>query len=181
MQTEAGFDFCSVEVSSDNGGSWQNVASFSGTLSTWTQQTYDITSYANGSSQVKVRFRLTSDAGVVGDGWYVDDVALTSYCGTLTGISHNNGGVPMVFALSRIIRIHSIRLQVLNTRFRSRQLFQLKCLIFLDVRLQTLVNEKKDAGYYNVNFDASNYASGMYFYKIEAGEFVETKKMVLVK
>jgi hypothetical protein len=42
-------------------------------------------------------------------------------------------------------------------------------------------NEKKDAGYYDVKFDASNLASGLYFYKIEAGTFTDTKKMVLVK
>jgi hypothetical protein len=45
----------------------------------------------------------------------------------------------------------------------------------------TLVNERKDAGFFQFEFDASNYASGLYFYKIEAGDFVETKKMMLVK
>jgi hypothetical protein len=44
-----------------------------------------------------------------------------------------------------------------------------------------LVNEFKQAGNYNVNFNASNLASGMYLYRIEAGDFVEVKKMVLVK
>jgi flagellar hook assembly protein FlgD len=46
----------------------------------------------------------------------------------------------------------------------------------------TLVNEKLDAGTYNVNWDASNYPSGVYFYRIEAGaEFEKTSKMVLIK
>lgn len=44
-----------------------------------------------------------------------------------------------------------------------------------------LNNEVKAAGSYSVTFDGSNYASGMYFYKIEAGAFAITKKMVLVK
>jgi bacillopeptidase F len=61
---------------------------YSGTLSTWTQQTFDISSYANSSSQMKVRFRLTSDPSLTGDGWYVDDVVITSYCtGGLVGIA----------------------------------------------------------------------------------------------
>jgi hypothetical protein len=47
--------------------------------------------------------------------------------------------------------------------------------------VRTLVNEFRKAGYYDVKFDMSSYASGVYFYRIEAGEFVVSKKMVLVK
>ncbi len=77
--TEAGYDFCNVEVSSDNGTTWQRVASYDGTLSTWTQQTFDISTYANGSTQTKIRFRLSSDVSVTADGWYVDDVRVNGY------------------------------------------------------------------------------------------------------
>ena len=46
----------------------------------------------------------------------------------------------------------------------------------------TLVNgEQKKAGYYEATFNGNNFASGVYFYRIEAGEFVQSKKMVLVK
>ncbi len=44
-----------------------------------------------------------------------------------------------------------------------------------------LVNAKQDAGAYEVEFDGSNFASGIYFYKLEAGSFIETKKMILIK
>jgi hypothetical protein len=47
--------------------------------------------------------------------------------------------------------------------------------------VKVLVDEFKEAGIYTVQFDGSNYASGVYFYRIEAGKFVNTKKMVLVK
>jgi hypothetical protein len=47
--------------------------------------------------------------------------------------------------------------------------------------VKTLVNEFKDAGTYEVTFDASNFASGVYFYSLESGTFKETKKMLLVK
>ena len=47
--------------------------------------------------------------------------------------------------------------------------------------MKTLVNEFKAAGYYSVDFNASNLASGVYFYKIEAGSFIETKKMMMIK
>jgi len=77
--TEAGYDFCNVEVSSNNGTSWQTAASYNGTQSTWIQQSLDITSYVNSSTQMKIRFTLKADAGAVADGWYVDDIKLTNY------------------------------------------------------------------------------------------------------
>jgi len=44
-----------------------------------------------------------------------------------------------------------------------------------------LVNETKSAGFYNVDFNATSLASGIYFYRIEAGEFSAVKRMVLLK
>ena len=48
-------------------------------------------------------------------------------------------------------------------------------------QIATLVDEFKSAGKYEVEFGAANLASGIYFYKLQAGSFVETKKMVLIR
>jgi hypothetical protein len=47
--------------------------------------------------------------------------------------------------------------------------------------ISTLVNEKKPAGSYTVEFDAIGLPSGVYFYKLLASSFFETKKMILMK
>jgi hypothetical protein len=47
--------------------------------------------------------------------------------------------------------------------------------------IATLVDENMEAGYHSVNWNASSYASGIYFYTINSGSFVMTKKLVLMK
>ena len=44
-----------------------------------------------------------------------------------------------------------------------------------------LVNERKDAGVYEVKFDGSNLASGVYLYQIQVGDFVQSKKLIILK
>ncbi|HMS33787.1 MAG TPA: hypothetical protein PKC91_06850 [Ignavibacteria bacterium] len=47
--------------------------------------------------------------------------------------------------------------------------------------IKTLVNVIKPAGIYKVEFDRRNFSSGVYFYRPEACDFVQTKSMVLIK
>ena len=51
----------------------------------------------------------------------------------------------------------------------------------LGSEVATLVNEEKPVGTYELNWNAANLPSGVYFYRLQAGSFVETKKMILIK
>ena len=60
-------------------------------------------------------------------------------------------------------------------------LVSIKVFDIIGREISTLVNQSVQAGSYNVEFDASNYSSGTYFYKITSGDFTDVKKMMLVK
>jgi hypothetical protein len=51
----------------------------------------------------------------------------------------------------------------------------------LGQEVTTLVNTQQSAGTYDVTFDASRLATGVYFYRISSGNFVQVKKMLLIK
>ena len=71
-----------------------------------------------------------------------------------------------------------------SSRAKSRDEGSLVTLKIYDVlgnEIASLVNEEKPAGSYEVDFNASFLSSGIYFYKLQAGSFIETKKMVLLR
>jgi xyloglucan-specific exo-beta-1,4-glucanase len=92
-------------------------------------------------------------------------------------ISH----IPKEFSLSQNYPNPFNPLTKINFAVPNTSKVTLKVYDILGKLVKTLVNETKDAGIYNVTFDGSDLASGIYFYKIEAGDFIESKKMVLVK
>jgi hypothetical protein len=70
----------------------------------------------------------------------------------------------------------SLEFKVSSLAFVSLKIFDV-----LGKEVATLVNEHRPAGVYRVHWDASSFSSGVYFYQLRAGDFVETKKMVLTK
>ncbi len=70
----------------------------------------------------------------------------------------------------------TIRFQVPNSSFVNLKVYDV-----LGNEVATLVNEEKASGSYQVNFNAKGLSSGIYFYTINAGSFVETNKMLLLK
>ncbi|MCH8033327.1 MAG: T9SS type A sorting domain-containing protein [Bacteroidetes bacterium] len=63
----------------------------------------------------------------------------------------------------------------------QRSFVTLKIYDVLGNEITTLINKEMQSGSYEVEFDASNLPSGIYFYQIRAGAFVDTKKLVLMK
>ncbi|MCG6915842.1 FG-GAP-like repeat-containing protein [bacterium BMS3Abin03] len=72
--------------------------------------------------------------------------------------------------------ITSIQYQISELSFVNVKIFDV-----LGDEITTLVNEIKPTGRYEIEFDATNLSSGIYFYQLQAGSFIETKKMLLLK
>jgi hypothetical protein len=70
----------------------------------------------------------------------------------------------------------NIKFTIPSSNFTSLKIFDL-----LGKEVAVLVNEKKDAGEYTIPFNAARLPSGIYFYQLRSGNFVEAKKMVLMK
>ena len=69
----------------------------------------------------------------------------------------------------------------INYSIPSNGNVKLKIYDILGREVATLVNETKAPGNYEVNFNAANLPSGVYFYRLQTGDFIQTKKMILMK
>jgi len=68
-----------------------------------------------------------------------------------------------------------------DANFTSTTNVQLKVYDILGREIAVLVNERQKQGYYEVKWAASNWPSGIYFYQLKAGNYNQTKKMLLLK
>ncbi|MBI1932846.1 MAG: T9SS type A sorting domain-containing protein [Ignavibacteriales bacterium] len=93
----------------------------------------------------------------------------------------NNNVLPTKFELSQ--NYPNPFNPVTKISYQIPQSTKLKIVVYdmLGNEVKILENGYKEAGYYNLEFDGSKYSSGIYFYKMIAGSFVETKKFVLIK
>jgi hypothetical protein len=108
--------------------------------------------------------------------------------GNLVSVDETEPALPTKFLLSQnypnpFNPSTSIQYAVssLPTGQAGRQFVSLKVYDVLGNEIATLVNEELPAGEYEVEFDGSKLPSGIYFYQLKAGNFIETKKMILLR
>lgn len=97
----------------------------------------------------------------------------------LTGLTNNT--IPVKYSLSQNYPNPFNPSTNIQFDIQRQGLVSLKVYDFLGREIKTLVNESLQAGSYESTFDASGLGSGVYFYKLEAEGFTETKKMILLK
>jgi hypothetical protein len=118
----------------------------------------------------------TVDAAYVGS-----DVATGEFSIGVTSTEDETDNTPNVYSIEQnypnpFNPATTIRYSIPKEGFVSLKVYNA-----IGEEVTKLVNEIKDAGNYNVVFDATNLASGVYFYRIQAGTFSQVKKMIITK
>ncbi len=124
--------------------------------------------------------------------WGVDFVGsatayVSGYYGTIyrldvtafTGIGNNS--MPLVYSLAQNYPNPFNPSTVIKFSIPESQIVNLKIFDILGREVVSLVNGKLNPGSHEIEWDARNYPSGVYFYKLSSAGFTDTKKMILVK
>jgi hypothetical protein len=137
--------------------------------------------YVSGGTGIR---RVTSVGGcpfVVGTGGDATRYSIGFDVESVTGVTPIVSNIPDKYSLAQnypnpFNPNTIIRFQIKDSRFVTLKVFD-----ELGREIKSLVNEKLNAGEYETTFDGSNLPSGVYFYKLTAGNFSEVKRMMLIK
>jgi hypothetical protein len=99
----------------------------------------------------------------------------------VTGIASQSGNVPAVYSLSQNYPNPFNPSTTIKFELPKSTEVRLSVYDLLGREISVLVNERRNAGVHEVKFDASNLASGVYFYRLQAGDFVSSKRMLILK
>ncbi|MCX6158560.1 MAG: YCF48-related protein [Ignavibacteriae bacterium] len=112
---------------------------------------------------------------------YLGTIFRTTDGGGQVWVNNINENIPDKFLLYQnypnpFNPITKIRFQIKDARFVTLKIFDI-----LGNEIKTLLKEKESPGTYEVSFNASDLPSGVYFYRIQTEDFIEGKKMILIK
>ena len=99
----------------------------------------------------------------------------------ITAVNKNDETIPVRFSLEQNYPNPFNPSTVIKYSLPKAQLVTLKVYNLLGQKVTSLVNEKQSSGDHEVTFNANKLASGIYFYELQSGNFIQTKKMLLLK
>jgi hypothetical protein len=100
---------------------------------------------------------------------------------TVTGVSLQIDEIPSGYGLEQNYPNPFNPITTIKYDLPKESQVTLKLFNILGQEVATLVNEEQKAGYKSVDWDGSNVSSGVYFYRMQAGDFMQTRKLVLLK
>ena len=169
-------DSAIVEASYNGGSTWVPIISWGGTDVRNTHEVKPLPGATN-ISNLKVRFRSIQPDWDLW--WTIDNVTIKG--DLLTGVTKNESQIPTEHALSQ--NYPNPFNPSTKIKFDIPKPSYVKLIVYdvLGREIKILVNEKLNAGRYEINWNGSSYPSGLYFYKIITDEYVSVKKMLMIK
>ena len=137
--------------------------------SSWTNLGFDSVNVTSLVSFGDSTFALTSTSGA----YYISKTPLTSV--------HTAAANPQSYSLAQNYPNPFNPKTTITFSISKSSIVDLKIYDLLGREVETLINGEMTAGEHQVSFDASRFASGIYFYRLKAGNYTATKKLVLVK
>ncbi|MBK9332458.1 MAG: T9SS type A sorting domain-containing protein [Ignavibacteria bacterium] len=137
--------------------------------------------FANNGTNPNGSYILRISDNAAGDTGSLRSWTLKIDYNTITGVNNNVTSIPNEFSLNQNYPNPFNPSTKIAYTIPNNGLVTLKIYNLLGKEVASLVNEVKNAGSYEVNFNAANLSSGVYFYRLESGNFVDTKKMFLLK
>lgn len=114
-----------------------------------------------------------------GDTGRVNSYCLNVIYNGIIGITNNQ--IPVKFSLSQNYPNPFNPVTKITYSVPKQTFVTIKVYDIIGREVTTLINGVKTAGYYDIEWNAMNYSSGVYFYRMNAGEFVDVKKMIVIK
>lgn len=147
-----------------------------GPVGSWGKKSYDLTPYAGKNIYFAVNYyiKVAGPLGNSSDAVWIDHF-------TLTGRKGYGGVEPVSYQLFQNFPNPFNPQTDISFSVADDSKVTLTLYNTLGQQVAQLVNGDYKKGIYSIKFDGSNYASGVYFYRITAGSFTDEKKMVLVK
>lgn len=105
----------------------------------------------------------------------------TSTLSTYAGFNKANSNVNLKYQISQNYPNPFNPTTIIKYQIPQKSTVSIKVFDILGNEVSELVNEKKEAGFHEVNFNADNLSDGIYLYRIQADNFVDVKKFVLIK
>ncbi len=179
------YDTGFVEINTDGGRGWERLAEFVEIQDDWSQVNLPLNAYS-GQSNVRFRFHLLSDWTGAADGWYIDDVQMNF---KPTSVEEEPASVPVQFSLRQNYPNPFNPSTSIQYTVDGRQTSAPISLRVYNIRgqlVRILVDGEIEPGNHQVVWDGRDdkgkeVSSGIYFYRLAAGEHVATKKMLLLK
>jgi predicted GH43/DUF377 family glycosyl hydrolase len=181
-------DYGYIEVSTDSGATWNQLgARHEGVQRSWAQEYRSLTLYCGpGFKDVRIRFRIATDASGVFPGWNLDEIEIHEGDAPTAVAERVLEGVPQSYALLgnypnpfnpettieyQLPRAGQVNISVYNSTGEL---------------VRTLLHGYQPAGNFKLHWDGkdengNHVASGVYLYRLRGSEFSATKKMILMR